>query len=128
MNKNDYIKILSPIATEAVNSFIHHEHNPIIAQKNKELQEKDNRIQELEKGVCKPIKDMPRMKIAIDRRFIYEYNRRLPLSNFAYKVFIQTANGKVMMTSKAWSPRKIEARRIAKKLSAATGLLIEDRV
>jgi len=52
-----------------------------------------------------------------DRR---DYHNHVP----EWKVAIKTINGKRLLISRAWSPRKIDAMRIAKKVSEATGLEI----
>lgn len=56
-----------------------------------------------------------------------EKDSQVFLGEWEYKVALVERNGKKMMISKAWSPRKVDARRIARKLQLATGLTIDDQ-
>lgn len=57
-----------------------------------------------------------------DRRF--EKQDLFGNGDVEWKVFIKTINGRDLMVSRAWSPRKIDADIIARKLAMATGLEI----
>lgn len=64
------------------------------------------------------------MKLEITYRYKFEAHAASYPEPVGYKVVLRQRNGKVMMQSRAWSPRKIDAVRIALVMSKELGLPI----
>lgn len=64
------------------------------------------------------------MKLEITYRYKFEAHAASYPEPLGYKVVLRQRNGKVMMQSRAWSPRKIDVVRIAQVMSKELGLPI----